>query len=158
MINLQQLITQIIIPSLSIISEEACSESAMNLLLGTAAQESILGTYVKQVPNGPALGIYQMEPSTYLDLTTRYSKTKSKNLQAILAKFNFNSIPPAETLIYDLRWATVWARIKYFDAKKPLPKADDIEGLAKYWKKYYNTPLGKGTEAEFIDNYRMYCT
>lgn len=33
-----------------------------------------------------------------------------------------------------------------------LPASEDIAGLATYWKQYYNTPQGKGTEAEFIKN------
>ena len=40
------------------------SESATNLLLGTAAQESRFGTYIKQI-NGPACGVFQIEPLTY---------------------------------------------------------------------------------------------
>ena len=43
------------------------SLSAVNLLLGTAAQESRLGEYIEQV-NGPALGIFQMEPKTEIDI------------------------------------------------------------------------------------------
>jgi hypothetical protein len=31
--------------------------------------------------------------------------------------------------------------------------ANDIAGMARYWKRYYNTVHGKGTEAEFIKNY-----
>lgn len=38
------------------------SEEAENLLMGTAAQESALGEYIRQLGNGPALGIFQMEP------------------------------------------------------------------------------------------------
>ena len=39
-------------------------QSAIDLLLGTAAQESAFGTYLRQV-NGPALGAFQMEPATF---------------------------------------------------------------------------------------------
>ncbi|HEV2650775.1 MAG TPA: hypothetical protein VGU69_05935, partial [Rhizomicrobium sp.] len=37
---------------------------ALNLLLGTAAQESG-GTYLAQYPTGPALGLWQIEPNTH---------------------------------------------------------------------------------------------
>ena len=47
------------------------SPSAVQLLLGTAAQESHMGHYLVQV-RGPAIGMYQMEPNTYLDIWRRY--------------------------------------------------------------------------------------
>ena len=37
-----------------------------------------------------------------------------------------------------------------------LPNSYDIEGLAKYWKKYYNTEGGKGTVEKFIEKYEKY--
>jgi hypothetical protein len=43
------------------------SLNAIQLLMGTAAQESHLGTYLKQI-NGPALGVFQMEPNTEIDI------------------------------------------------------------------------------------------
>jgi len=42
------------------------SGAAENLLLGTAAVESRMGTYLRQVGGGPALGIWQVEPVTHL--------------------------------------------------------------------------------------------
>lgn len=41
------------------------SENAVNLILGTIAVESNMGRYYYQV-NGPAIGIGQMEPNTYM--------------------------------------------------------------------------------------------
>jgi len=37
-----------------------------------------------------------------------------------------------------------------------LPNAEDIEGLAHYWKKYYNTVYGSGKVEEFVNNYKKY--
>jgi hypothetical protein len=48
------------------------SESAVNLLLGTAAQESQFGTYFRQIGGGPALGVFQMEPDTEIDIWDNY--------------------------------------------------------------------------------------
>ena len=47
------------------------SDSAKILLIGTCRIESNLGTYLYQV-NGPALGMYQMEPATEYDLIKNY--------------------------------------------------------------------------------------
>jgi hypothetical protein len=44
-----------------------------------------------------------------------------------------------------------WRRIS-----KPLPFESDIKDLVKYWKKYYNTPMGNGSVDEFIENYYRY--
>lgn len=41
------------------------SADAVELLMLTAATESNLGCYIKQVGGGPALGIFQCEPNTY---------------------------------------------------------------------------------------------
>jgi len=46
------------------------SEGAEELIAGTAMVESNL-TYVRQLGGGPAIGICQMEPATYIDLRKR---------------------------------------------------------------------------------------
>lgn len=35
-----------------------------------------------------------------------------------------------------------------------LPKAGDVAGMAKYWKKHYNTLLGAGTVEEYESNWQ----
>ena len=47
------------------------SVEAVYLLLGTCAVESNFGTYLKQ-KNGPALGVFQIEPSTLIDIWENY--------------------------------------------------------------------------------------
>jgi hypothetical protein len=44
-------------------------------------------------------------------------------------------------------------RLHYRRVPEPLPDAEDINGLAAYWKKYYNTKAGRGSESEFIINW-----
>jgi hypothetical protein len=43
------------------------------------------------------------------------------------------------------------ARTHYLRCPGPIPHT--IEGQAAYWKLHYNTPLGKGTEEEYMMNY-----
>ena len=43
----------------------------------------------------------------------------------------------------------------YYRTPDPLP-INDIPGMARMWKDYYNTHLGKGTVEEFITNYNKY--
>ena len=61
-----------------------------------------------------------------------------------------------DEILYNLRYATAMARIHYLRVKESLPNTNDVAGLAKYWKLYYNTPLGRGTEEEFIKNYKLH--
>ena len=87
-----------------------------------------------------------MEPATFsdvMDYITRKGKIKI---------FNYG----AEQLVYDLKFATILCRVFYWRFEEPLPHHNDVEGLAKYWKKYYNTQLGSGTEEEFEENFVRY--
>lgn len=148
-INAEQLLRQIIRPILSTIT--MWSESAENLLMGTAAQESQLGFYVKQI-KGPALGIFQMEPYTYADILATVVMRAQKH-SIFLQSYTFPDDPRA--LIYDLRLATIMCRLQYWRFSEELPASTDVIGLASYWKQYYNSRKGKGTVEEFIENYKI---
>lgn len=135
------------------------SDSAVELLMGTAAVESNLGEYIKQV-NGPALGIFQMEPETYFDIWENYLKfkpmtfSKNYNIEHLQGKQLYKH--GADTMRYNLKYAIIMTRLHYLRRPEPLPKANDIEGLAYYWKSYFNTRLGKGKQTDFIDKYIKY--
>lgn len=131
------------------------SLSAENLLLGTAAQESRLGYYLHQ-RNGPALGIYQIEPRTHYDIWENFLKYQPtlSALATNIASKDFIDGKSADELITNLKYSTVIARLVYFRSPKELPDAEDMDGLAAYWKEIYNTDLGKGTKEEFIKNYK----
>lgn len=130
------------------------SEHAVNLLLGTAAQESGFGKYLRQLKNGPALGVFQMEPNTYNDIVKNYLKYKrpltNEMESSCQCLIEYNS----DALIWNIKLAICMARIHYLRVPAPLPT--DLSGYAAYWKKYYNTYLGAGTEEEFIRNYKKY--
>ena len=46
------------------------------------------------------------------------------------------------------------ARMHYARVREKIPS--DLTGWAGYWKRFYNTPQGKGTEEEFMYNYKQY--
>ncbi len=142
-----------IVEVLAALGSPLISESAVNLLMGTAAQESRLGEFWFQKGGGPALGIFQMEPETEKSIwedLLRYSPILSKKVFSVTGV----PFPGALRLKYDLRYQIVMARLKYFWSPDPLPEADDIPGLAVYWKRVYNTIGGAGKESEFITNYK----
>ena len=120
------------------------SESAVMLLLGTAAQESKFGFYLRQLGGGPARGIFQIEEPTFDWLKGKYAE-----------KYGLEGVEFGD-LIWNLKAAAVFCRLRYLVDSLPLPASTDIPGMARYWKRVYNTHLGAGTAAEFILNYNKY--
>jgi hypothetical protein len=51
--------------------------------------------------------------------------------------------------VADSVYAAAMARLRYRRAPGRLPAAGDVAGMAAYWKRHYNTPLGRGVPAEF---------
>ncbi len=143
----------IVIPALKAIGYH--SLAAENLIMGTAAQESHL-KYIKQLGTGPALGLFQMEPATYDDIWNNYLKHRKGLSDVILDAIAYHgeaAQPDASRMVWDMRYAALMCRIHYLRVSAPLPDATDVWALAGYWKKYYNTVHGAGTEQEFVDNY-----
>lgn len=129
------------------------SEAAVNLLLGTAAQESAFGTYLRQI-RGPALGVFQMEPATHEDIWIHYIVNRIVLVEKIKEVAGSSlSIWALET---NLAYQIIMTRLHYWRVSEALPDRDNIAGMALYWKKYYNTSQGKGTVQEFMRNYRRY--
>ncbi len=153
-IKKDDLLNQVIRPVLE--SLGMGGESAENLLLGTAAHESLMGHYLKQ-ECGPALGIYQVEPNTHADIYNNYL-CYHPVIKERVERFSMNtSILGREVeIIGNLQYATVITRVIYYRVAEKLPDADDLDGLAKYWKKYYNTELGKGTIEDFKYHYKEF--
>lgn len=124
----------------------------VELLMLTAAAESHLGYYIKQI-KGPALGIFQMEPATHDDIWDNYLDY-NKNL-AHTIMFQHNVLTNARPLKWNLAYAIIMARVHYLRDSKPIPPVNDVDGLAKYWKRVYNTHLGAGdwekAKALYID-------
>lgn len=163
-INSNQLRTLIVQPVLAALDLPA-PDVAENLIMGTAAHESHLGDYIKQVGGGPAMGIYQMEPATLDDCYVNYLDYASRStLKA--AVDGFLAAQPAAAdgtpdkaaqLASNMAYATAMCRIRYYRAPGSLPSdPNDLNGLAAYWKQYYNTPLGAGTVEQFIADYNRY--
>jgi len=131
------------------------SDDARELLMLTAAQESHCGKYLKQI-NGPAIGIFQMEPATYNDLFDNYL-VYNQDLLKIIGTFNLNSGTWVLHMTGNIVYQIIIARLQYRRFKEAIPSAKDIPGLAYYYKKYWNTIMGKATVQEAMDNYNRYC-
>lgn len=141
----------VIRPSLTSIS--GWSAAAEQLLLGTAIHESSGFRYRKQI-RGPALGLFQMEPVTHDDIWKsflRYRSSLGSKVSALLSSPNADKLYELE---FNDKYASAMARMKYLRSGAPLPLLNDIPAMANYWKRFYNTPLGKGTPAQFIRSWK----
>ena len=148
MIKIEHFLDEVVIPTLKeldMYSEEACL-----LVVGTAIQESRLH-YLKQIPSGIAKGLCQMEEATHDDIWDNFLAYKPEIKQKLMGLVN-PSMDLVDQLKGNLYYSVAMCRIHYYRVSEALPS--DLEGMARYWKKYYNTPLGAGTEKEFIHNYK----
>ena len=100
MLNIAQFREFIVIPTLHDLVLN--STAAEELIVFTCATESLGGTYLKQV-NGPAIGIYQMEPETYNDIWQNYIMKHGSLMLILGSNFNAHFMPDEQRLIYDLR-------------------------------------------------------
>lgn len=137
----------------------ASRPEAVHLVIGTAYHESLGGTYLKQV-NGPALGVYQIEPDTHMDLHRHYMRYQSEERQNFV---NGKMIPNENAnLVVNLRYATIICRLLYYRQSfewPPLPeyhpgaREDYIRRLGRVWKEHFNTIHGAGTVEQFVDHF-----
>jgi hypothetical protein len=133
------------------------SEDAVELLMLTAATESNLGYYIVQKGGGPALGIFQMEPDTEDDIWENYLQYKDTLADKISKEFPIHSDFSLDDLEFNLGYQIAMARIHYLRVPEKLPSKKDTHAMALYWKRYYNTYLGKGTTEKAIGKYERYC-
>lgn len=136
MIKLDQLIDHVIIPTIRELDlDKGRLDLPCSQLVVTSAIESNLGSYLKQVPNGPALSIYQMEPATYCDIWENWLKYRPDIRMRVLSICGYASVPDESRLVTDLKLATIMARLHYYRVKKPLPTSieEQIEYYYQYW-------------------------
>lgn len=127
------------------------TRASENLLVGTGLVESGFRYLVQR--NGPALGLFQIEPTTFAWLIMRLSNDRDL-MRRVLKVLNMATLPTdSNLLITNLSLACIMARLKYWYNPTPLPRADDIKGMAIYWSKIYNT-LNKPSDIKrFLDLY-----
>lgn len=129
------------------------SEQAYQLVTGTGIHESINFTKREQMGGGPALGLFQMEPETFKYHLRYLTKKRTDILRKISLISGVVDFTPENLKTNDI-FATCMCRVHYFRIPAPIP--DTLEGQASYWKKYYNTYLGAGKVAQYIEHYINY--
>lgn len=126
--------------------------AAENLLLGTALTESRL-IFLRQIPNGPALGYYQDEPGDHDDIWANWIAYQPAAAAAV--RSIMTTRPGLEQLITNLEYATAICRLHYRRAPPALPAANDAAGLAAYHKQHYNTAEGATDPTVSVEHFRV---
>lgn len=151
----KQLLELIITPTHNRMGGNYQSDSADLLSLCTAAIESDCGHYIKQV-NGPALGPWQMEPDThadiwfYCDALTSFTEENQTDVVEQMIVFSLSEECIDSDLIDSPKYACAMSRLKYSMDPSPLPEVTgnrktDERNFYNYYKRVYNTELGKST-------------
>ncbi len=147
MLNPHQFVNLILEPALR--ATGMYSLDAMYLMVCTIMVESKL-THLKQLPDGPALGLGEIEPATYVD-SKRYLERRSDIRSKILNYCERTYLPEnPTTLIADLSLNILIARVKYWMVTEPIPSYKDPHAQAEYYEKYYNANKEVNKVDEFV--------
>ena len=156
MIDLAQWKSYVVLPSLAIlgaINPKMSAPWAINQLVGTTKESAGL-TYLYQVPSGPAIGPYQMEPDTYDDIWRNWLAFNQNYAALILKQQPRAGVGQAGLMFTDMQHATIMARLCYWRSTLPAPANTPI-ALATYHKVVYNTSDGASVASEDVDYYQM---
>jgi len=139
------------------------SDDAVRLVIATGIVESRY-EYLRQMGDGPARSFWQVEAATAVDNLAHYLKHRPKLMKKCAeASFvdlkhwqNFDERVWEEILEKNIAAGIIHCRLKYWRVPKRMPSTS--EGMAIYWKRYYNTEQGKGDPEHFVDACRKYLT
>jgi len=126
-------------------------DAAKKLLLETAAAETGMGEAIDK-SWFVGIGLMQFDEIGFKDVQQRTSRAK-KDL--VLNCFGIDIDRVVHT---DLRWSpllsVIFARLKYQLVPSAIP--DEQYARAAYWKKWYNSSLGKGTPEHYMRSAAKY--
>ena len=125
------------------------SEDARSLIYRTGKAESGYKT-LQQYGGGPALGFFQMEPNTALDIWNNYVMYRPKYRDKLYS-LGFDDGALEFCLLSNIGLQAAFCRLHYRRVPSALPKVNNLKGQAIYWKENYYTNLGKGTIKHFLE-------
>lgn len=148
-INASDFSSLVVVPALQLLAPAGIpySKVAHDLLMGTAAQESLMGTYLQQ-ESGPGVGIFM---ATMSEVGGILGRCAAPIYTAILKVGNPLD---AGAMATNLTIAAMVARCWYWVEPTALP-ADTISGLWGYYKTHYNSSLGAATESQWNTNWKL---
>lgn len=153
MIDANHLLNEVIRPVLADLKLNGVY--AEMLVLGTACVESHCGLWLTQLGQGPARGIYQMEPATHDDHWNKFLSDFPDLAKKVNRwRVQYGNGMGADEMAGNLYYATAMCRIHYYRRPEALPNT--LPGHAAYWKQFYNTHLGAGTESKYMEAWRQF--
>ena len=127
--------------------------NSIQMMLAIAAQETHCGLYFKQMGNGPARGIWQVEPKTSRDTYLNYIGYKNGLSELLEGMYSpILKAPHIQSPLYNC----AIARLCLYRYPEAIPKLGDRDGMWTLYKKRYNSVLGKATKAEWNENWEQY--
>ena len=102
--------------------------------------------HLKQMGGGPAIGFFQIEPAT-IDNYVAYRPQIKTDLYAL----GFDEKDGEMRVMSNIALQVAFCRLCYRRDKNAIPSLENMKAQAKYWKKVYNTKLGKGTVEHFME-------
>tara|TARA_R100001082_G_C4358750_1_gene158246 strand:- start:504 stop:947 length:444 start_codon:yes stop_codon:yes gene_type:complete len=125
------------------------SDDAVELIYRTGMAETKY-KHLIQMGGGPAVGFFQCEPATMHDIIENYASYRP-NIMTKLYALGYDEKDAEMRMMGSIPLQVAFCRLKYRRDKHSIPASDDIEAQGKYWKRVYNTELGKGTLKHFLD-------
>ena len=98
-----------------------------------------------------------MEPDTIYDIWENYAMYRP-NIATALHSLGFDESDASMSVLGSIALQAAFCRMQYRRDSNPLPKYGKIQAQADYWKRVYNTKLGKGTPEHFIKMNKGYTT
>lgn len=154
MIPPKQILDHVIVPTLLWLDRGdrgIDSENARYLLLGTGAHESRLFSTLVQ-DRGPARSFWQIEKATFYYLHGQWLP-KRKALYDKVNDLAASLDSQWDQISGNLYLACAYARCVYRSRPGTIPSPDDIEGMAAFWGKYYQTESDPDKMGQFAVTY-----
>ena len=150
----------------------AYADRVARLLFGTAAQESGLRWERQRTPrwegNVGGFSKWQLETGS-IDLSRAMLRSRPALLTRATdwlfadprANTTWVNVLPLEYVLWAMRLddndkiGVLFARLHYMRVRPLVPAS--LVDQAAYWKRWYNTPAGKGTAQQYLANWRALC-
>jgi len=137
------------------LGDKYAKKEALDIVYATGLVESKY-EYIEQIGEGPARSFWQVEPETAVDNCKNFISARPELMQAaadILGVDPYHFIDPQPDnwdwiLRTNIAAGILHCRIKYWRVPEAIESSP--EGLAKYWKKHYNTEDGAGSIEHFL--------
>lgn len=131
------------------------NNNADKLISGTIAVETDYGLSKDNTEYSGA-GLCQFDKEPFEDIQRRivtyhngdWCQSAKKNFDIDLSQVTWQSLK------YSPLVSIIFCRLTYKLRPEPIPIS--IEEMGEYWKKWYNSELGKGTVKKFIEKYEKH--